>query len=62
MDDADRLLHSGSPVKADDDEMGRCSFMVMVIQHVETESDFAKKYNTAVLHSVFHRCDVNSWT
>jgi hypothetical protein len=22
MDDADRLLHSGSPVKADDDEMG----------------------------------------
>jgi len=58
MDDADRLLHSGSPVKADD-EMGHCSFMVMVKQHIETESDFAKKYNTAVLHSVFHGCDVN---
>ena len=61
MDDADRLLHSGSPGKADD-EMGSCSFMVILIQHIEMESDVAKKYNTAVLHSVFHRCDVNSWT
>ena len=54
MDDADRLLHSGSPGKADD-EMGCCLFMVMVIQHIETESDVAKKYNSAVLHSIFHR-------